>query len=36
MKVKTYIKLKKGKIIEFTVDNMAYKVEILSTAAKAT
>ena len=36
MKVKTYIKLKKGKIIDFTVDNMAYKVEILSRAAKAT
>ena len=36
MKLKTYIKLKKGKIIDFTVDNMAYKVEILSGAAKAT
>ena len=36
MKVKTYIKLKKRKIIDFTVDNMAYKVEILSRAAKAT
>ena len=28
-------KLKKTKIIDFTIDNMPYKVEILSRAAKA-
>ena len=29
-------KIRKGKIIDFTIDNMPYKVEILSKAAKAT
>ena len=29
-------KIKKGRIIDFTIDNMPYKVEILSRAAKAT
>ena len=30
------LKIKKGKIIDFTIDNMPHKVEILSTSAKAT
>ena len=29
-------KTKKGKTVDFTTDNMPYKVEILNTAAKAT
>ena len=35
IKVKPYINLKKEKL-DFTVDNMPYKVEMLSRAAKAT
>ena len=29
-------KIKKGKIIDFLIDNMSYKVKILSRATKAT